>query len=76
MAYEFPKHVLKSKEVLDPDKLTSELSPATEQLSGQLNSNNLNGKGFKLDRNLMPYGSVLRHDYTYHWGDADLGPTV
>ena len=72
MAYEFPKHVLKSKEVLDPDKLTSELSPATEQLSGQLNSNNLNGKGFKLDRNLMPYGSVLRHDYTYHWGDADF----
>ena len=72
MAYEFPKHVLKSKEVLDPDKLTSELSPATEQLSGQLNSNNLSGKGFKLDRNLMPYGSVLRYGYAYHLGNADF----
>ena len=59
MPYEFPKHVTKSQEILDPDKLTLELSPATEQLSGQVNSSNFNGPSTEINRGMLNHSAIL-----------------
>lgn len=71
MPYEFPKNTLKTREVIDPDKLTDEFMPAVEQLSGKLNANNFDGSTTDILLNDHERDALISVGFTYVMGDAD-----
>ena len=72
MPYEFPKHVLKQNEILDPDNLTLELTPASEQLSGNLGATNFSGVGTSIDPLQAGEHAFSSYKYAYREGSNDF----
>jgi len=72
MPYEFPKHVLKNSEVLDPDNLTLEVAPAAEQLSGNLGATNFSGLNTNINPLLADSGAFGSCKFTSRVGSNDF----
>jgi hypothetical protein len=74
MPYEFPNHYLRPDEIIDPDDLTAQISPAAELISGQLGAHNFSGST-NIRRTMQGKYAISRTHWTSLPGDPSFADT-